>query len=187
MKAKNTNRTGKISRLIVRQAAGFTGSSAPHKGRLHAGFLVIPCSLGRGGLTNHKREGDGRTPRGQFPLLAFYMRRDRLRRVSSGIAVAPIRPADGWCDDPTNRRYNRPVSLPFAGRHEKMWRKDRLYDVVGVLDYNYSRRISGRGSAIFFHVMGEGAKATEGCVAIAINDFRRLLPRLGNSAAMIVD
>ncbi len=150
------------------------------------GHLVIPCVLGRNGLTYRKREGDGCTPFGRFELLAFFIRRDRVQRPRTRISIAPTRPADGWCDEQGHRRYNRPVSLPFTGRSEELWREDQLYDLVGVLDYNYSRRVQGRGSAIFFHVMAKGGQATEGCVAIKLEDFRRLLPQLAAHTTLII-
>ncbi len=67
-----------------------------------------------------------------------------------------------------------------------MWRKDRLYDVVGVMDYNIRPRLRGRGSAIFFHIATDDLSPTAGCVALRPRDMARLLPRLGRGVALWV-
>jgi L,D-peptidoglycan transpeptidase YkuD (ErfK/YbiS/YcfS/YnhG family) len=92
--------------------------------------------------------------------------------------MRPLKPDDGWCDDPADRRYNRPVHLPYAGRHEHLWRADRLYDVIVVLDYNLAHPRPGAGSAIFLHIAGPGFPATEGCIAVTPAAMRRLLSRM---------
>ena len=77
-----------------------------------------------------------------------------------------------------------PVSLPFAASHEKMWREDRLYDIVVVLDCNMYPAVKGKGSAIFFHIAREDYRPTEGCVAIAPEHMRLLLSKVGPGAEM---
>lgn len=84
----------------------------------------------------------------------------------------------GWCDAPSHPRYNRPVALPFGGSHEKMLRAVRLYDVCLVLDWNFSRRARNRGSAIFMHLTRMDGGPTQGCIALAPEQMRRLLPAL---------
>jgi L,D-peptidoglycan transpeptidase YkuD (ErfK/YbiS/YcfS/YnhG family) len=56
--------------------------------------------------------------------------------------------------------------------------------VVVILDYNLHPRIQGRGSAVFFHLIRKGASFTEGCVAVAPSDLRKLLPLLGRKTRM---
>ena len=148
-------------------------------GRIVAGNLVLRCALGRSGALASKREGDGGTPRGRFALLGGYYRPDRLRRPRTGLALRPLRPNDGWCDDPGDRRYNRPIRLPARARHEAMWRQDHLYDIV--LDIAANRRpvVRARGSAIFLHLARPGFLPTEGCVAIERRMAQRLLAVLG--------
>ena len=149
------------------------------RGRIVAGPLTIPCALGRAGTTHAKREGDGATPAGRFRLLGCFYRRDRGRRPPTRLPVAAIRPRDGWCDDPADRRYNQPVRLPYPARHERMWRDDHVYDVV--LDIAANRRpvVRGRGSAIFLHLARPGFEPTEGCVAVPPAWARRLFERIG--------
>ncbi len=98
--------------------------------------------------------------------------------------MKPLRPDQGWCEDPASRRYNRPVRLPAADCTDRMWRKDRLYDLVFVLDQNFSRRAKAKGSAIFLHLARPGLTPTAGCVAISPPDMRRLAPRLARNCVM---
>lgn len=145
------------------------------KGLLTFGAITVPCALGRSGIVTRKQEGDGATPRGRFELVNVYFRPDRGPRPATGLPVEPLAPDDGWCDDPGHRLYNRPVRLPFDAGHEKMWRDDRLYDVVVVLDCNLFPAVRGKGSAIFFHIAREDYSPTEGCVAVAPGHMRLLL------------
>ncbi|MCB1489061.1 MAG: L,D-transpeptidase family protein [Bauldia sp.] len=153
---------------------------------LVAGGLTVPCALGRGGIATRKREGDGVTPAGRFALLTVLYRPDRLRRPATALPVAPIRPDSGWCDDPADRRYNRPVRLPYAASHEELWRSDHLYDLVVVLDYNLARPRRGAGSAIFFHLATPGFAPTAGCVAVTEQAMRRILARSGPGTEMVI-
>jgi L,D-peptidoglycan transpeptidase YkuD (ErfK/YbiS/YcfS/YnhG family) len=168
-------------RIMVRPSAG-----TPTRGLLVAGPLVVPCALGRGGLTADKREGDGATPAAALRLVACHYRADRLPRPATRLPPLPIRPDDGWCDDPADRAYNRPVQLPYPAGHERMWRDDHLYDVVVVLDWNLDRPIPGRGSAIFFHLAAPGFAPTAGCVAVTLPAMRRILAVSGPGMVMDV-
>ena len=69
------------------------------------------------------------------------------------------------------------VRLPYEARHEELWRRDGLYDVVGVLGWNDRPVERARGSAIFLHVASPDFAPTEGCVALALADLRGLLDR----------
>ncbi len=86
--------------------------------------------------------------------------------------------ADGWCDDPRDRNYNRYVRHPYPASAERMWREDNLYDVVVVLSHNDRPRVRGRGSAVFMHVARTGMTPTEGCVALRLPHLLRLLEHM---------
>jgi L,D-peptidoglycan transpeptidase YkuD (ErfK/YbiS/YcfS/YnhG family) len=102
-------------------------------------------------------------------------RADRGPPPRCAVPVEPIAPEDGWCDDPGHRAYNRPVRLPFDASHERLWREDPLYDIVGVLGWNDDPVERGRGSAIFLHLARPNFAPTEGCVALAHADLRAVL------------
>lgn len=148
------------------------------RGTLSFGPITVPCALGRSGTIRMKREGDGATPLGVFQLLKIYYRADRMPRPRTVLPVEAIRPLLGWCDDPGHPRYNRPVDLPVSASHERMWREDRLYDIVVILDCNMRPAISGQGSAIFFHIAREDYRPTEGCVAVAPEHMRLILSKV---------
>jgi L,D-peptidoglycan transpeptidase YkuD (ErfK/YbiS/YcfS/YnhG family) len=133
------------------------------------------CALGRGGVRRDKREGDGATPAGRFPLRRVLYRPDRLPAPASGLPVEALAPDSGWCDDPDDPRYNQPVRLPYAGRHERLWRADGVYDIIAVIGYNDGPVVPGRGSAIFLHVASTDYRPTQGCVALALDDLRAIL------------
>ena len=133
------------------------------------------CVLGRSGITHDKHEGDGATPAGAHRLVGVLYRADRVRRPVTRLPALPIRRDDGWCDDPADRRYNRPVRLPYAASHERLWRDDHLYDLVVVLDYNL-RASGGRPGKRDLPASGRpGFRPTAGCVAVEMETMRRLL------------
>ncbi len=142
------------------------------------------CALGRGGVRSDKKEGDGATPTGRYPMRHVLFRSDRLAPPATGLSLGPVAPNDGWCDDPRDTSYNRPVSLPHAARQEEMWRDDQLYDVVVVLGHNDDPPVPGRGSAVFLHVASPGFAPTEGCVALACDDLLSILRDCGPDAAI---
>src|SRR5579859_5610618 len=124
-----------------------------------------------------KREGDGATPAGLWPLRSLLWRPDRLPAPASRLPGRAIEADDGWCDAPQDPAYNRPVRLPYPASAERMWREDGLYDLVVVLGYNDRPVVSGAGSAIFMHVSRPGYAATEGCIALALEDLVELVGR----------
>ena len=158
------------------------------RGQVLAGHTVIPCALGRSGIAPVKREGDGASPRGRFRLRGGLYRPDHFgARPATPLPLRRTRPGDGWCDDPRDRRYNRPIPLPAPGLSaEALWRDDGLYDLVVDLDYNRGPIRPGRGSAIFLHVARPGYGPTEGCVALKRPDLVRLLRRVGPHTRMLI-
>ena len=133
------------------------------------------CAVGRGGIRADKSEGDGATPRALLPLRRVLYRADRLPPPRCAVPVEPLAPSDGWCDDPADAAYNRPVTLPHPARHEEMWRADHVYDIVGVLGWNDAPVARGRGSAIFLHLARPDYAPTEGCIALSLPDLRAAL------------
>lgn len=144
-------------------------------GRLIWRGLTLRCALGKGGVRVEKEEGDGATPAGLLPLRRILYRADRVPPPRCAMPIEPIAATDGWCDDPTHQDYNRFVHLPHDARHEELWRRDGIYDLIAVLGWNDSPVVRRRGSAIFLHVARPDYAPTEGCVALALPDLSRLL------------
>lgn len=125
-----------------------------------------------------KREGDGASPIGAWPVRRVWYRPDRGPPPETALPVIAIRPDDGWCDAPGHADYNRWVPLPFSASHERLWREDGVYDLIVELGYNDDPPEPGRGSAIFMHIAREEYEPTEGCVALAEADLRAVLKQL---------
>jgi L,D-peptidoglycan transpeptidase YkuD (ErfK/YbiS/YcfS/YnhG family) len=156
------------------------------RGRISAGHFQFPCALGKGGVTQKKREGDGATPLGTFQLRRLWYRGDVVQRPQTKLPLRVTKPWDGWCDAASHRRYNKPVALPFLASHERMWRDDHLYHYVIEIGWNDQPAKPGRGSAIFMHIARPGYKPTEGCVALKIGDMKKLLVRLGPKTRIVI-
>lgn len=145
------------------------------------------CALGRGGIRADKREGDGATPAGRWRMRALLFRPDRVPRTPlTGLPLRALRPEDGWCDDPADPLYNKPVKLPFRARAELLWREDRIYDLVVVLGYNDDPPEPGRGSAIFLHIARPDFTPTEGCVALARDDLISAIAGAGTGSFVVI-
>ncbi len=153
------------------------------------GKSEVRCAVGKGGViaAADKREGDGATPVGTWPLRHVLYRADRLDRPISAMPVNGISRDDGWSDDPADPLYNQPVKLPHGFRHETLWRDDAVYDVIVPMGYNDAPPAAGRGSAIFLHVARPDYAPTEGCVALALNDLLAFLSDCGAPAMIIVE
>ena len=126
----------------------------------------FPCRVGRRGVTNHKSEGDGATPAGIHRLEYVLFRPDRIRVPATHLPLRPIRHHDGWSDDPADPAYNTVVRRPSQHGSEALWLPSRVYDLIVVLDWNRDPPVTGRGSAIFLHVMDSLGRPTAGCVSL---------------------
>lgn len=144
----------------------------------------FPCTLGRGGITVAKREGDGATPAGVHGIVGLLYRPDRLARPADW--AVPIRPRDLWCDDPGHGDYNLMVRAPFAASAERLFRPDPLYDVVLITEWNWPRAARGAGSAIFVHRWRGPGRPTAGCLALAPRDLLWIVRRVRYGTRLVV-
>lgn len=151
----------------------------PHQGLVLFGQSAFTCALGPAGIQARKREGDGATPAGRWPLLHVLYRADRVARPVTAMPVDAISPTDGWCDAPNDRNYNSLVQMPYSETAEEMWREDSIYDLVVVLDHNTCPRKRNGGSAVFMHLAREAYTPTQGCIALNDQDLRMLLQTCG--------
>ena len=146
----------------------------------------LRCALGRGGVTDVKREGDGATPTGCFALRRVYYRPDRGAPPATALPVSATDPTDAWCDDPADAAYNTLVRGAHAASAETLWRDDALYDVVVVLAHNDDPVVPGAGSAIFLHIARPDYGPTEGCVAVAREELLEILAACDETTRLCV-
>ena len=106
------------------------------------------------------------TPIGEFRIKYILYRKDRVKKIQSKLKMVIIKKNMGWCDDPASKNYNRMVNLPFSTSYERLFRKENIYDIILVLDYNMNPIKKNKGSAIFIHIAKKNYKKTEGCIAI---------------------
>ena len=149
---------------------------------------TYPCRIGRKGAVagDKGREGDEKTPLGDYTLRFGLYRADRLPKPKSKLTFRPIREDDGWCDAEKDPAYNRFIRLPSTTSHEKLWREDGAYDVILVMSHNDSPPQAGLGSAVFIHVAQYDDRNTLGCVALAPEVMVKLLPHLKTGMAISI-
>ncbi len=135
-----------------------------------------PVVIGRNGLAglHEKREGDGKTPSGVYPLETAFGQEKALR---TGLTYRQVTGDDVWVDDMASVDYNRWVKKPTqAASYENMRRTDGVYELGAVIEYNTQPVVPGLGSAIFIHIWRDrGRKPTAGCVALDRRRLRHLL------------
>ncbi|TDK46306.1 hypothetical protein E1832_12600 [Antarcticimicrobium luteum] len=144
----------------------------------------LPCSIGRGGITADKREGDGATPAGIHHIVGMLYRPDRMPRPADW--AQPIGPRDLWSDASGDAAYNTWVRAPYGCSHERLRRADPLYDLVLITDWNWPEAQPGRGSAIFVHQWRRPGYPTEGCIGFSRADLRWLAGRIVPGTRVIV-
>ena len=159
--------------------------------RLTFKSLDLPCRIGKAGTAPmaEGREGDAKTPLGEYSLRFGLYRPDRLPSPNkywpvSNLTFRAMREDDGWCDAPNDAAYNRFIRLPYPASHEKLWREDGAYDVVLVMSHNDSPPTSNLGSAVFIHVAQFDDRKTMGCIALAPEEMVKLLPHLKMSMSV---
>ena len=146
----------------------------------------IKCAIGKNGVTKNKHEGDLKTPKGIFKLKKVFYRRDRIKFLKSSIKKHYIKKNIGWCDDPNSKYYNREIKFPFKDSAEKLWRKDNIYNLLIVLNYNFNPVIKNKGSAIFLHMCENNYSPTKGCIAIKKKDMMNLILNIKNNTKIII-
>jgi L,D-peptidoglycan transpeptidase YkuD (ErfK/YbiS/YcfS/YnhG family) len=144
----------------------------------------FPCTIGRGGITGDKREGDGATPTGVHGIIGCLYRPDRMARPCDW--AVPIRPGDLWSDDPRDEDYNLIVRAPYRHSHERLHRADPLYDLVLLTNWNWPYAERGRGSAIFIHRWRRPGFPTQGCVGLDPSALRWITARVTFGTRLIV-
>lgn len=147
----------------------------------------VKCALGKRGIGNKRREGDFITPKGNFKIKYILYRKDRIKRIQSKIKKIIIKKNMGWCDDPLSKDYNKLIKIPSEYNYEKLYKKDNVYDIILVLNYNMNPVVKNKGSAIFIHVTKANYKKTEGCVAIKKVHLLKIIKELKNNTKIKIE
>jgi len=133
--------------------------------------FYFKCTIGKKGLSFNKKEGDLKTPKGNFKIGNLYYRADRINKPLTKLKTIPIKKNMGWCNDINNKKkYNKLVKISKNIKYEKMYRYDNKYDLVLPIKYNFHQPKLGKGSAIFLHLTKNYQK-TQGCISLTKKDF----------------
>jgi L,D-peptidoglycan transpeptidase YkuD (ErfK/YbiS/YcfS/YnhG family) len=137
--------------------------------------LKFRCALGKAGIKKKIKEGDNITPKGTYRILSIYYRKDRIKKIKCTIKKIKITRKIGWCDDSKSKNYNKQIKLPSKYSHEILYRRDNIYDIICVINFNTNPILKGKGSAIFLHVAKKKYQKTKGCIALKKNNLIQLL------------
>lgn len=149
--------------------------------------LKFRCALGKAGVKRKKIEGDNITPIGTFRINNIYYRRDHIKKIFSKFKLIEIKKNMGWCDDPKSKQYNQLIRLPDKYKHEKLYRKDNIYDLILVLNYNTRPILKNKGSAIFIHVATKNYKKTAGCIALKKKHLINLVEKINKKTKININ
>ncbi len=147
----------------------------------------LRCAIGKRGITNNKKEGDQKTPKGTFLFKSIFYRKDKIANLKSALNRKIIKKNMGWCNDPGSKYYNKLIYFPFKESAEKLWLANRVYDVIVVINYNLKPVIKNKGSAIFLHIAKKNYSPTEGCIAINKKDMLFLITKINNKTKLIIN
>ena len=144
------------------------------------------CSVGKRGIGQKRKEGDLITPKGKYKIKYIMYRKDRVK-IQSKIKKIIIKKEMGWCDDPNSRHYNKIIKLPSSYKHEKLYKKENIYDIIIVLNYNMDPIVKNKGSAIFIHVAKKNYKKTEGCIAVKKTHLLKIAKDLEKKTMVLIE
>ena len=145
------------------------------------------CAIGKRGIGIKRKEGDLITPKGKYKIKYILYRKDRIKKIQSKLKKISITKNMGWCDDPKSKDYNKLIKLPTNYNYEKLYRKENIYDLVLVLNFNMNPIIKKKGSAIFIHIAKKDYKKTEGCVAINKIQLLKIIKKLKINTKVLIE
>ncbi len=158
-----------------------------NKNKLSFNDYRTKCAIGKRGIGVKKKEGDLITPKGQYKIKFILYRKDRVKKIKSKIKKIIIKKNMGWCDDPLSQKYNKLIRLPSKYSFEKLYKKENIYDIILVLNYNMSPTIKNKGSAIFIHVAKRNYNKTEGCIAIKKSYLLKIIKNLKSNVIVKIE
>tara|TARA_B100001029_G_C15060569_1_gene458102 strand:+ start:1725 stop:2216 length:492 start_codon:yes stop_codon:yes gene_type:complete len=158
-----------------------------NKNKLFIDHYKIKCSIGKRGIKIKKKEGDKITPKGNFKIKHIFYRKDRVPTLITKINKTPINKNMGWCDDPKSKYYNKLVKFPFKYSAENLFRKDNIYDIILVLNFNTNPVLIGKGSAIFIHIAKKNYNKTEGCIAVSKQNMKKIIKKVNKKTLVKIN
>ena len=159
---------------------------------------VVPVVVGRTGLAwddlesegPHKREGDGRSPAGVFPIGTAFGFPPADSMSSLRLPYLQLGAGTDCVDDTASVHYNTVVDRGAVPRVDwnsaEHMRQIGVYRLGVVINYNASPPVKGRGSCIFFHIWSGPRSTTAGCTAMAEPQLRDLVAWLDPRARPVV-
>ena len=147
----------------------------------------VKCAVGKRGIGKKQKEGDQITPKGIFSVKKILYRKDKVKRLRSKIKKMQIEKNMGWCDDPLSKDYNRLIKYPFSYKSENLYKKNNIYDIILVLNFNMQPIKKNKGSAIFIHIAKNNFEPTEGCVAIKKVELKKLVNFITSKTKIIIN
>ena len=147
----------------------------------------VKCVVGKRGIGKKLREGDKITPKGKYKVKFILYRKDRINNLNCKLSKYAIKKNMGWCDDPNSKDYNKLIRFPFLYSAEKLYRKDNIYDIILVLNYNLNPIIKRKGSAIFIHVATRKYRLTDGCVAVSKKDLIKIIKEINKKTIIKIN
>ena len=146
----------------------------------------LRCSIGKRGISINKKEGDKKTPKGEFKLKYILYRKDRILDLKTRLKKIVIKKRMGWCDDPNSNYYNKIINFPSKYSAEKLWKKENVYDIIIVIDYNLNPVIKNKGSAIFIHIAKRKYQPTNGCIALTKKNIKLISSKINEKTKLKV-
>ena len=147
----------------------------------------VKCAICKRGIGYKRKEGDLITPKGDFKIKYILYRKDRIKKIQTKIKKIIIKKNMGWCDDPKSKNYNKLIKLPSVYNFEKIYKKENIYDIIIVLNYNMNPTLKNKGSAIFIHIAKRNYKKTEGCVAIKKTHLLKIIKKIKKNTKVKIE
>ncbi len=132
-----------------------------------------------------KKEGDGRSPAGIFPLTQTF---GFAPWLGSSPNYLPLTPAIECVDDVNSSHYAQIVNNEKV---QKDWnssehmRSIELYRWGVVVPYNMQNTKAGAGSCIFLHIAPASGNGTAGCTAMPEADIEEIVHWIGRGAVLV--
>ena len=157
------------------------------KNILYVGNYKLRCAIGKRGITDNKKEGDLKTPKGNFVFKSIFYREDRLSNLKCSIKKNIIKKSMGWCHDSSSKFYNKLIKFPFKKGAERLWLRQKIYNIILVINYNMKPIVKNKGSAIFLHIANKNYSPTKGCIAVSEKDILFLIGKVNRKTKLIID